>query len=111
MKHLNDFLMESKSSYNSKKIEKALENCAWGVLDYFNQEGISGWDERDIKKYVNGDKEPDFKTIVDAMIGELEEYGDKDKILPILKKYDTDEWHESIDVAILCAMKDYVKDI
>lgn len=103
--------MESKSLANSQKIEKAIENCAWGVIDYFNQEGVRGWDERDIKRFVRGDEDPDFKVIVDEMIAQLEEYGDKDKILTILKKYDTDEWHESIDVAILRAMQDYVKDI
>ena len=109
MKDIKDYINES---YNSQKIEKALEDCAWGIIDEFNQEGVQGWEEQDIKKFVNGDEDPDFKVIVDAMIEELEEYGDKSHILQYLKKYDSDEtWKESIDVAILKAMEDYVNNI
>lgn len=47
------------------------------------------------------------------MINELEEFGDKGKVklLPILKKYNTKEWKESIEVACLRAMDHYTKDI
>lgn len=108
MKNIKDYINEAN---NSKKIEKALEDCAWGVIDYFNQEGVKNFDEDDWKEYVNGDKDLDFTQIVDAMIYELEEYGDKNNILQILKKYDTEEWKESIEVAILRAAQDYIKDI
>ena len=62
-------------------------------------------------KYVNGDEEPDFKYLVDLMIKEIEKNGEpgKIKLLPILKKYETEEWKESIEVAILRAIQDYVK--
>ena len=109
MKELKQFILEA----SSQAIEKALEDYAIGVLDYLNQEGVIAWDEQDMIKYVNGDKEPDFKDLVDCMINELEEYGDKGsvKLLPILKKYETKEWKESIEVACLRAMQKYVKDI
>lgn len=110
MKNLKDYILESGPS---ETIESALENLAGGVLDYFNQEGVVAWDERKMIKYVKGEEEPNYKEIVDAMIDELEEFGDKGKVklLPILKKYETEEWKDSIDVAILRAMQDYVKDI
>ncbi len=109
MKNIKDYLLEDKS----EDIEKALENYALGVLDYLNQEGVVAWDEQKMIKYVNGDEEPDFKDLVDCMIDELEEFGDKGKVklLPILKKYETAEWKESIEVACLRAMQEYVKDI
>lgn len=109
MKELKQFILEA----SSQAIEKALEDYAIGVLDYLNQEGVIAWDEQEMIKYVNGDKEPDFKDLVDCMINELEEYGDKGsvKLLPILKKYETKEWKESIEVACLRAMQKYVKDI
>ena len=110
MKDIKDYILEVNSS---KDIEKALEDYALGVLDYLNQEGVIAWDERKMIKYVNGEEEPDFQNLVDCMIGDLEEYGDKGKIklLPILKKYNTPEWKESIEVACLIAMKEYVKDL
>ena len=110
MKDLKQFILETNKSQD---IERVLEDCAIGVLDYLNQEGVVAWDEREIIKYVKGDKEPDFKDLVDCMINELEEYGDKGKVklLPILKKYETEEWKESIEVACLRAMQKYVKDI
>ena len=110
MKDIKDYILEVNSS---KDIEKALEDYALGVLDYLNQEGVVAWDERKMIKYVKGEEEPDFKDLVDCMINELEEYGDKGKVklLPILKKYETEEWKESIEVACLRAMQEYVKDI
>lgn len=109
MKDIKTYINEN---YNSKDIEKAIEDLAWGILDSFNQEGVKNWDERDMVKYVNGDKEPDYEEIVNAMIYELEEYGDKNKILQYIKKYQSDDsWKESISVAILRAMNDYVKDL
>ena len=109
MKDIKQFILES----SSQEIEKALEDLAEGVLDYLNQEGVVDWDERKMIKYVNGDEEPDFQDLVDHMINELEEYGDKGKVklLPILKKYNTEEWKESIEVACLRAMDHYTKDI
>lgn len=107
MKHLNEYLVESKS----QEIEKNLEDCAWGIIDMYNQEEVQGWTEDNIKKFVNGDKDPDFAYIVKDMISELENYGDDGGLLPILKKYESKEWKESIEVAILRAMNDYVKDI
>ena len=97
----------------SKDIEKALEDFAWGGLDYLNQEGVVDWDEKKLIKYVNGDEEPDFKYLVNLMIEEIKKNGEprKIKLLPILKKYETEEWKDSINVAILRAMQDYVKDI
>ena len=109
MKDIKTYINEN---YNSKDIEKAIEDLAWGILDSFNQEGVKNWDERDMVKYVNGDKEPDYEEIVNAMIYELEEYGDENKILQYIKKYKSDDsWQESISVAILRAMNDYVKDL
>lgn len=109
MKDIKTYILEA----SSQDIEKALEDYAEGVLDYLNQEGVADWDERKIIKYVNGDEDPDFKDLVDCMISELEEYGDKGKVklLPILKKYESEEWKESIEVACLRAMQNYVKDI
>ncbi len=109
MKDIKSYILEA----SSQDIEKALEDYAIGVLDYLNQEGVVAWDERKMIKYVNGDEEPDFKDLVDCMIGELEEFGDKGKVklLPILKKYETEEWKESIEVSCLRAMQNYVKDI
>ena len=105
MKNLNQFINEK---YDSQKIESAIEDCAYGIIDEFNQEGVKGWEEDDIKDFVNGDKEPDYKDIVNAMIHELEEYGDQDNILKYLKKYHSDDsWGESIEVAILRAMQYY----
>lgn len=110
MKDLKDYILESGPS---ETIESALENLAIGILDYFNQEGVIAWDERKMIKYVKGEEEPNYKEIVDEMIYELEEFGDKGKVklLPILKKYETEEWKDSIDTAIFNAMKEYVKDL
>ena len=109
MKDIKQFILEA----SSQEIEKALEDYAEGVLDYLNQEGVVAWDEQKMIKYVNGDEEPDFKDLVDCMINDLKEFGDKGsvKLLPILKKYNTKEWKESIEVACLRAMQEYVKDI
>ena len=109
MKDIKSYILEA----SSQDIEKALEDYAIGVLDYLNQEGVVAWDERKMIKYVKGDEEPDFKDLVDCMINDLKEFGDKGsvKLLPILKKYNTKEWKESIEVACLRAMQEYVKDI
>ena len=109
MKDIKQFILES----SSQDIERALEDYAIGVLDYLNQEGVVAWDEQKMIKYVNGDEEPDFKDLVDCIINDLKEFGDKGsvKLLPILKKYNTKEWKESIEVACLRAMQEYVKDI
>ena len=105
-KHLNE------NEYDSVQIEKNLEDCALGVIDFLNQEGDIKWDENVIIDYVNGDDEPDFQDLVNCMIDELEEYGDRNNILQYLKLYNTDEtWKESIEVAILRAMEQYVKDL
>lgn len=115
MKDIKQFILEatSKAAEKSIEIEKALEDYAEGVLDYLNQEGVVAWDERKMIKYVNGDEEPDFQDLIDCMINQLEEFGDKGKVklLPILKKYNTKEWKESIEVACLRAMDHYTKDI
>ena len=118
MKQLKNIILEKlilnksiKKNKTSEEIEKALEDCALVIIDYFNQEGVADFDEQDWKDYINGNKEPDYKKIVDAMIDELEEYGDKDDILSILKKYNTDEWKESIEIAILKAAEYYTRDI
>ena len=105
-KHLNE------NEYDSIQIEKNLEDCALGVIDFLNQEGDIKWDENTIIDYVNGDDEPDFQDLVNCMIDELEEYGDRNNILQYLELYNTDEtWKESIEVAILRAMQEYVQDI
>ena len=115
MKDIKQFILEatSKAAEKSIEIEKSLEDYAEGVLDYLNQEGVVAWDERKMIKYVNGDEEPDFQDLIDCMINQLEEFGDKGKVklLPILKKYNTKEWKESIEVACLRAMDHYTKDI
>lgn len=105
-KHLNE------NEYDSVQIEKNLEDCALGVIDFLNQEGDIKWDENTIIDYVNGDDDPDFQDLVNCMIDELEEYGDRNNILQYLELYNTDEtWKESIEVAILRAMKQYVQDL
>jgi virulence-associated protein VapD len=105
-KHLNE------NEYDSVQIEKNLEDCALGVIDFLNQEGDINWDENAIIDYVNGDDDPDFQDLVNCMIDELEEYGDRNNILQYLELYNTDEtWKESIEVAILRAMKQYVQDL
>ena len=105
-KHLNE------NDYDSVQIEKNLEDCALGVIDFLNQEGDINWDENAIIDYVNGDDDPDFQDLVNCMIDELEEYGDRNNILQYLELYNTDEtWKESIEVAILRAMKQYVQDL
>lgn len=105
-KHLNE------NEYDSVQIEKNLEDCALGVIDFLNQEGDIKWDENAIIDYVNGDDDPDFQDLVNCMIDELEEYGDRNNILQYLELYNTDEtWKESIEVAILRAMKQYVQDL
>ena len=108
MKDLKDFII---TESNSNKSLKALEDLAWGIIDYFNQEGVKGFEENDWVKYVNGDKDPDYKEIVDAMINELKEYGDKNNLLKILEKYPSSELKEDIELSILRAATDYVKDI
>ena len=105
-KHLNE------NEYDSVQIEKNLEDCALDVIDFLNQEGDIKWDENAIIDYVNGDDDPDFQDLVNCMIDELEEYGDRNNILQYLELYNTDEtWKESIEVAILRAMKQYVQDL
>ena len=107
-KHLN----ENEIKYDSVQIEKNLEDCALSVIDFLNQEGDIKWDENTIIDYVNGDDDPDFQDLVNCMIDELEEYGDRNNILQYLELYNTDEtWKESIEVAILRAMKQYVQDL
>ena len=105
MKDIKEYINEAKFN-----LEKQLENLAWGVLDYFNQEAVNDWDENDMKKYVNGDKEPDYKTIADEMLAtvESEDHPNK-KTLQFLKDYDKNK--EDIDVAILRAMQQYVEYI
>ena len=104
--------LNENDEYDSVQIEKNLEDCALGVIDFLNQEGDVNWDENAIIDYVNGDDDPDFQDFVNCMIDELEEYGDRNNILQYLELYNTDEtWKESIEVAILRAMQEYVQDI
>ena len=111
-KIIKKHLYENENEYDSVQIEKNLEDCALGVIDFLNQEGDINWDENAIIDYVNGDDDPDFQDLVNCMIDELEEYGDRNNILQYLELYNTDEtWKESIEVAILRAMKQYVQDL
>ena len=105
MKNIKEFIYEARFN-----LEKQLEDLALGVLDYFNQEGVKDWDEKDMIKYVNGDKEPDYKVIADEMLATVETEDNADqKTLQFLKDYNKN--HEDIDVAILKAMSDYVKNL
>lgn len=108
MKDLKDFIVNES---NSSKLLKSLEDLAWGVIDYFNQEGVKDFTEDDWKKYVNGDKDPNYKEIVDAMVAELKEYGDKNNLLDTLKGYPSSDLKEDIELSILRAAQDYVKDL
>jgi hypothetical protein len=111
-KIIKKHLYENENEYDSVQIEKNLEDCALGVIDFLNQEGDIKCDENAIIDYVNGDDDPDFQDLVNCMIDELEEYGDRNNILQYLELYNTDEtWKESIEVAILRAMKQYVQDL
>ena len=104
MKNITEYISEAK-----KNPVEAIKNCAIGLLDYFNQEGVIKWDEDRLKEYVKGKKEPDYKDLVDEMIYDLNKYKDKDNILPILQKYEENK--VIINNAIMDAMTEYVKDI
>lgn len=99
------YLTENKDD----NIIKFIKDYALGVIDYFNQEGVIDWDENVIKQYVKGNKNPNYKDLVDEMIDELEEYGDKNNILPTLKEYEQNKI--IIDKALFDAMSEYVKNI
>ena len=100
--------MKRLSQYN-KDVYDYIKDYALGVIDYFNQEGIIDWDENVLKKYVEGQKEPNYKDLVDEMVDELEEYGDKNNILPTLKEYEQNKI--IIHKIILDAIQEYIDNI
>lgn len=107
MKDLNEFINESKLS--DEELIQQVETIAWGAIDWYNQEGVQKWEEQDWIKYVKGDKEPDFQEFISgAMIDSAENYKE---VLELLKKYPKTDLKEDIELAILKAAKDYVKDI
>ena len=106
MKDLKVFVSESKKE---EDIIKKIEDIAWGAIDWYNQEGVKNYDEQDWIKYVNGDKDPDFKDFISTAMVDCAE-SDKE-VLDLLKKYPKTDLKEDIEIAILRAAQDYVKDI
>lgn len=104
MKSIVSYLNESLD----KNVMKDIEERAWGIIDYFNQEGVRGFDESDWEDYVDGSREPDYKEIVDEIIAE---YGDDPKgkkAVAFLKDYEKNK--EDIDAIILRAASNYLSN-
>ena len=104
MKTLVNYLNESLNN----NLKKEIEERAWGIIDYFNQEGVQGFDENDWKAYIDGSKEPDYKQIVDEIVAE---YGDDPKgkkAVAFLNNYDKNK--EEIIEIILNAANSYLNN-
>ena len=105
MKSINQYLIENKDD----DIIKFIKDYAIGVIDYLNQEGDINWDENKVKEYIKGKKELNYEDLVNEMVCELEDYGDENNILPILKEYEQNKI--IIDKALFNAMEEYINSI
>lgn len=102
MKSIVSYLNESLD----KNVMKDIEERAWGIIDYFNQEGVRGFDESDWEDYIDGTRDPDYKQIVDEIIAE---YGDDPKgrkAVAFLKDYNKN--YDDIAMIILRAATKYL---
>ena len=79
------------------------EKIARWTIDYVYNEGILPYDDEHFKDYVNGDKEPDHKEIIEITINEFKRFIPTN-IMSELKKYPKTSYKEKFDLAILNAM-------
>ena len=88
------------------------EAIAEGELDFLNQEWVINWNETDLVDYVNGDREPNYLYLVKAILADCErELSSNKEVKELLTAYPNTEYKEDIEIALLRAMQEYIKDI
>lgn len=104
MKTLVNYINESLNN----NLKKDIEERALGIIDYFNQEGVAGFDENDWADYIDGSKEPDYKQIVDEIVAEYGDDPKNKKAVAFLKDYDKNK--DEINEIILNAATSYLNN-
>ncbi len=91
---------------------ECLRVIAEGELDFLNQEWVINWNETDLIDYVNGDREPNYLYLVKAILADCErELSSNKEVKELLIAYPNTEYKEDIEIALLRAMQEYIKDI
>ena len=91
---------------------ECLRVIAEGELDFLNQEWVINWNETDLIDYVNGDREPNYLYLVKAILADCErELSSNKEVKELLTAYPNTEYKEDIEIALLRAMQEYIKDI
>jgi outer membrane protein assembly factor BamD (BamD/ComL family) len=91
---------------------ECLRVIAEGELDFLNQEWVINWNETDLIDYVNGDREPNYLYLVKAILADCErELSSNKEVKELLMAYPNTEYKEDIEIALLRAMQEYIKDI
>lgn len=99
--------MESIINYIGESLRKTdiddFKKIARWTIDYVYNEGILPYDDEHLKDYVNGDKEPDYKEVIDITISEFKKFIPA-KILSEINKYPKTSYKEDFELVILNAM-------
>lgn len=106
--------MESLLKYINESLRKTdiddFEDIVYSVIDYVYNEEITLYDSKHLNEYINGDKEPNYKEIVDIAINKFKKLIPA-KILYEIKKYPKTSYKEDFELAILNAIDKYMKSI
>jgi hypothetical protein len=99
--------MESIMNYINESLRKTdiddFKKVARWTIDFVYNEGILPYNDEHLNDYVNGDKEPDYKEVIDITISEFKKFIPA-KILSELKKYPKTSYKDEFELAILNAM-------
>jgi len=99
MEHLNNYVNESLRKTDIDDFEKI---ARWAI-DYVYNEGILPYNDEHLNDYVNGDKEPNYKEVIEITINEFKKFIPTN-ILSEIKKYPKTSYKEDFELAILNAM-------
>lgn len=103
MKNLTNYLKEEK-----KTVYAEIYDCAYGIIDYFYNEGVVAYDDNHLSDYADKKAEPDFKDLVEEILYEYKELSQQAKAA--LEKYLKGNQSGSVvETAILGAIDDYVE--
>ena len=96
MKTLKNYINESISKSDFDKFAE----CALSALDYYYNEGVEVYSDDNLKAYVNGDTEPNYKDVIKDIIAEMKPEI-PNNIMKELNKYPNCNDKEDIEMTIL----------
>lgn len=107
MKDLKTYILEA-----NKDTFSELEKITEWVIDYLYNEGIVDYDDKHLVDYVDGEKDPDYKDILNVM---LNEYSDdlssqtKTIINNFIKDKHSKDDDEDIKIHVLRGISNFVE--